>query len=123
MTGPFAEFAHYYPYGVAGAIVLLGVVGIAISRDLVHAVVCLSVCQSGTYVFLLAVGYQYGGLAPIFGATVHRSTPVVDPVVQALSLTDIVVSAAVTSMLLALVIQIAKRRRTVDPDELRSLEG
>lgn len=123
MSATAAEIARFYPYGVAGALVLLGMIGIAISRDLVHAVVCLSVCQSGTYVFLLAVGYQYGGVAPIFGSTVHRSTPVVDPVVQALSLTDIVVSAAVTSMLLALVIQIAKRRRTVDPDELRSLEG
>lgn len=112
-----------YPYLVAGAIMLLGVIGIARSRNLVHAVVCLSVAQSGTYVFLLAAGYQYGGLAPIFGSGVGRHTPVVDPVVQALTLTDVVVSAAVTSMLLALVIQIAKRRRTSDPDELSSLRG
>ena len=118
-----AQLLDYYPYAVAIAIVLLGMIGIARSRDLVHAVVCLSVCQSGTYVFLLAVGYQHGAVAPIFGSTVHRNTPVADPVVQALSLTDIVVSAAVTSMLLALVIQIAKHRRTVDPDKIRSLEG
>ncbi|MGH1524997.1 sodium:proton antiporter [Leifsonia sp. L25] len=112
-----------FPYLVAGAIVLLGIVGIARSRDLVHTVVCLSVAQSGTYVFLIAAGYQYGGLAPIFGSGVGRHTPVVDPVVQALTLTDVVVSAAVTSMLLALVVQIAKRRRTVAPDELSNLEG
>ncbi|MGT2463261.1 hypothetical protein [Sinomonas atrocyanea] len=42
---------------------------------------------------------------------------------QALTLTDIVVSAAVTSMLLALVIQMAKRRRAIDPDDLGPLEG
>jgi multicomponent Na+:H+ antiporter subunit C len=47
----------------------------------------------------------------------------VDPVVQALTLTDIVVSATVTALLLALAIQIAKTHGTVDPDELRALEG
>jgi multicomponent Na+:H+ antiporter subunit C len=71
----------------------------------------------------LAVGFQYGGVAPIFSSTVSPRTVVVDPVVQALTLTDIVVSAAMTSMLLALVIQIAKRRGTVNPDELRTMEG
>ncbi len=111
------------PYFVAGAIMLLGIAGIARSRDLVHTVVCLAVAQSGTYVFLIAVGYQEGGLAPILGGGVGRHTVVVDPVVQALTLTDLVVSAGVTSMLLALVVQIAKRRRTTDPDELSSLEG
>lgn len=113
----------YYAYFVAGAIMLLGIVGIATSRNLVHAVVCLSVAQSATYVLLIAVGFQYGGVAPIFGAQVGQGTPVVDPVVQALTLTDIVVSAAVTSMLLALVVQMAKRRRAVDPDDLGPMEG
>ncbi|MBT1003607.1 cation:proton antiporter subunit C [Paenarthrobacter sp. DKR-5] len=113
----------YYAYAVAAAVMLLGIFGVATSRNLVHTVVCLSVAQSGTYVLLLAVGFQYGGLAPVFGSQVGRNTPVVDPVVQALTLTDIVVSAAVTSMLLALVIQIAKRHRDIDPDRLGRLEG
>jgi multicomponent Na+:H+ antiporter subunit C len=113
----------YYAYFVAGAVMLLGVIGIATSRNLVHAVVSLSVAQSGTYVLLIAVGFQYGGLAPIFGDQVGKHTPVVDPVVQALTLTDIVVSAAVTSMLLALVIQIAKRHGDIDPNRLGRLEG
>ena len=112
-----------YAYFVAGAIMLIGILGIATSKNLVHAVVCLSVAQSSTYVLLIAVGFQYGGVAPIFGSGVDQQTPVVDPVVQALTLTDIVVSAAVTSMLLALVIQMAKRRRTIDPDNLGPLEG
>lgn len=113
----------YYAYAVAGAVVLIGAIGIATSRNLVHAVVCLSVAQSGTYILLIATGFQYGGLAPIFGDQVGRHTPVVDPVVQALTLTDIVVSAAVTSMLLALVIQIAKRHHAIDPDRLGRMEG
>ncbi|WP_136610463.1 sodium:proton antiporter [Sinomonas albida] len=112
-----------YAYFVAAAIMLIGILGIATSKNLVHAVVCLSVAQSSTYVLLIAVGFQYGGVAPIFGSGVDQKTPVVDPVVQALTLTDIVVSAAVTSMLLALVIQMAKRRRAINPDDLGPLEG
>jgi multicomponent Na+:H+ antiporter subunit C len=40
-----------------------------------------------------------------------------------MTLTDIVVSATVTSMLLALAIQIHKRTGTIDPDELNDLQG
>jgi multicomponent Na+:H+ antiporter subunit C len=48
---------------------------------------------------------------------------VVDPVVQAMTLTDVVVSATVTALLLSLAIQVAKRHGTSDPDELRALKG
>jgi multicomponent Na+:H+ antiporter subunit C len=112
-----------YAYVVAGALVLLGGIGIARSRNLVHAVVCLSICQSGTYVLLLAIGYQKGATAPVFGSTSKPNTNVVDPVVQAMTLTDIVVSATVTALLLALAIQINTQHGTVDPDELSALEG
>lgn len=112
-----------FGYFVAGALLLIGAAGIARSRDLVQAVVCLSVAQSGTYVLLLAIGYQRQAPAPVFGATTPASTRVVDPVVQAMCLTDVVVSATVTSLLLALAIQIKKQHGTVDPDELTALQG
>ena len=113
----------YYPYFVAGWLLLIGAFGIVRSRNLVHAVVSLSIAQSGTYVLLLAVGYQKHAAAPVFGSTTAPNVKVVDPVVQAMTLTDIVVSAAVTALLLALAVQIAKRHGTVDPDELSALEG
>jgi multicomponent Na+:H+ antiporter subunit C len=112
-----------YAYAVGGALVLLGGLGIARSRNLVHAVVCLFIAQSGTYVLLLAIGYQKGAPAPVFGSTSTPSHQEVDPLVQAMTLTDVVVSATITALLLALTIQIAKKHGTVDPDELSSLEG
>ncbi|AWN25975.1 sodium:proton antiporter [Streptomyces libani] len=111
------------PYLIAGWLFLIGCYGMATSRNLIHAVGCLSVCQSSTYVLLLAVGYRDGGTAPVFSDITPGSRPVVDPVVQALTLTDIVIGATVTALLLSLVIQIAKRHRTVDPDELSELRG
>lgn len=110
------------PYLVAGWIFLAGIYGMATSRNLVHAVGCLAVCQSSTYVLLLAVGYRRGGTAPVF-SDVKPGVRVVDPVVQALALTDVVVGATVTALLLALVIQVEKRHSTIDPDELSALKG
>lgn len=111
----------WLPYAVAGWVFLAGCYGLVTSRHLVHTVVCLSIVQSSTYLLLLAIGWTRGGTAPVF-ADIGRHRKVADPVVQAMTLTDIVVGAAVTALLLALTVQVAKRRGSVDPRELRSLE-
>jgi multicomponent Na+:H+ antiporter subunit C len=113
-----------YGYLVAAWLLLAGSFGIARSRNLIHAIVCLSVAQAGTYVLLLSVGFQKAATPPVFGSPASKpSLSVTDPVIQAMTLTDIVVSATVTALLLALTIQIHKRHGTVDPDELRALRG
>ncbi len=101
---------------------VVGLYGIITSRNLIHLVICLSVVQSSTYVLLLTIGYVTGAGAPVF-ASVPLSTPAVDPVVQALTLTDVVVEATVTALLLSLAVQAHKRFGTLDPDELRSMRG
>jgi multicomponent Na+:H+ antiporter subunit C len=113
---------RFLPYMVAAWLLLVGLYGIVTSRNLVHAITCLSVAQSSTYILLLGIGYRSGGKAPIFG-DIPQSTPVVDPVVQALTLTDVVVSATVSALLLALAVQAHKRFGSVDPDELNALRG
>lgn len=110
------------PYLVAGWILLAGLYGLVTSRNLVQAIGCLAVAQSSTYVLLLAVGYRRHATAPVF-SDLPTGSPVVDPVVQALALTDIVVGATVTALLLSLVIQLRKRHGTVDPEELTGLRG
>ncbi|MEA2291404.1 MAG: multicomponent Na+:H+ antiporter subunit [Solirubrobacteraceae bacterium] len=108
------------PYAVAVWLLLIGLYGAITSRHLVHLVLCLSVAQASTYVLLLAVGYRAGGKAPIF-IDIPPGSRVVDPVVQALTLTDVVVQATVTAVLLALTVQASKRFGTVDPDALGAL--
>ncbi len=66
-----------------------------------------------------ASGYVTGAVAPYF-YDVPPHTPAVDPVVQALALTDVVVEAAVTALLLSFAIQAHKRFGTLDPQELAS---
>ena len=100
----------------------IGLYGIVTSRHLVHQIICLIVVQSSTYVLLLGVGYVTGAVAPYY-YDVPNHTPAVDPVVQALALTDVVVEAAVTALLLSFAIQEHKRFGTLDPHELASLKG
>ena len=110
------------PYAVATFVFLVGLAGVVTSRNLIHLVVSLSVAQSSTYVLLLAIGYRRGATAPIF-ADVPKGTRAVDPVVQALALTDIVVGVTVSALLLALAVEVQKHRGTLDPNELRTLRG
>jgi multicomponent Na+:H+ antiporter subunit C len=112
----------FLPYAVAAWLFLVGLYGVVTSRNLVHLIACLSVAQSATYLLLLAIGYRTGGTAPVF-YDVPVGTPAVDPVVQALTLTDVVVGVTVSAMLLALAVQEHKRFGTLDPDELRAMRG
>lgn len=111
-----------FPFVVVAWVLAVGLYGIVTSRHLVHQIICLIVVQSSTYVLLLAVGYKTGAVAPYF-SDIPLHTPAVDPVVQALTLTDIVVEAAVTALLLAFAVQAHKRFGTLDPEQLKQLQG
>jgi multicomponent Na+:H+ antiporter subunit C len=112
----------YLPYAVAGWVCLIGIYGIVSSRNLIHLALCLTVTQSSTYVLLLAIGYVRGGGPPIF-KSVKLGTTAVDPVVQALTLTDIVVSVTVIALILALALDVHKQGSSIDPDEVAELSG
>ena len=96
----------------------VGLYGIVTSPDLVHLIICLIVVQSSTYVLLLASVTSPARWRPT--SPTSRALPAVDPVVQALALTDVVVEAAVTALLLAFAIQAHERFGTLDPQELAS---
>ncbi|MCU1345958.1 MAG: dehydrogenase [Acidimicrobiia bacterium] len=110
-----------FPYLVAAWLFIVGLYGLVTSRNLIHLIACLTVVQSSTYIALLSIGYQRGGAAPIY-KEIPTSTPAVDPLVAALTLTDVVVGAVVTALLLAFAVQTKKRSGTLDPNELRDLQ-
>jgi multicomponent Na+:H+ antiporter subunit C len=110
----------FLPFAIAGWLFVVGLWGVVSSTHLVRTVLCLTVVQSSTYLVLIGVGYRNGGKAPII-ADIPASSRLVDPVVQVLVLTDIVIEATVTALLLALVVQAHKRFGSVDPADLRTL--
>ena len=110
----------FFPFAVAAWLFLVGLYGIVSSRNLVRTILSLTVVQSATYLVLLGVGYKSGAKAAIF-ADIPQVSSTVDPVVQVLVLTDIVIEATVTALLLALAVQAHKRFGSLDPDRLRAL--
>lgn len=110
----------FLPFAIAAWLFVAGLYGVVTSDNLVRTIVSLTVVQSSTYVLLLGIGYVKGGKAAIF-ADIPQVSSAVDPVVQVLVLTDIVIEATVTAMLLALAVQAHKRFGSLDPYELRAL--
>ena len=100
----------------------VGLYGVTTSKNFVQLVMCLSVVQSSTYVLILEVGYRVRATAPMY-KDVPVGTRAVDPVVQSLVLTDIVVGVVVMALILALALQIHKRSHTLNPDDLHVMEG
>ncbi len=111
-----------YAYLIAAWLLGIGLYGVISSRNYLHLIMCLTVIQASTYVLLLSVGYLNHAKAPIF-TDIKTSARVTDPVVQALTLTDVVVEATVVALLLALVVQAHKRYRTLDPDRMTRMHG
>lgn len=108
----------WFPFAVVGWIAAVALYGIVASRNLVNMTACLTVLQSATYLLFVCIGYVRGGAPPILYDQ-PPPTRTVDPLVQALCLTDIVVGAGVTAMLLALVLQIHRRTGTIATRALR----
>ncbi len=106
-------------YGAAVTLFVLGVFGMVVSRNVIHMVGCLNVAKSSTAVFLVGIGYRHDAIAPIRSQG-EETVPVVDPVVQAIVLIDVIVGAAVTALLLAIAVQYWQRKGSLDPSALFS---
>jgi multicomponent Na+:H+ antiporter subunit C len=116
------HLAQIFPYLIAGWVFLCGLYGIVSSRHLVHTVISLAVVQTSTYVLLLSIGFRSPGVAPVF-ADISPGVTTVDPIVQALMLTDVVVEATVMALLLAMVVKAYDKAGTLSPDDLRIVRG
>ncbi|POX48300.1 sodium:proton antiporter [Streptomyces sp. Ru72] len=111
-----------YPYVVAGVLFTAGLHGLVNSRNYIHMAVSLTVTQSATYVALISLGSVRGGQPPI-AQSPQPGRPMADPVLQALTLTDVVVSVVALALLLALAQQSHSCGGTLDPDELARVRG
>lgn len=108
------------PYVAAAVIFALGLYGAISSRHVVHQILCISVAQSSTYVLLLAIGFRRGAGPPIFLSAPPSRVLGVDPIAQALALTDVVVSAATTALLLALALRVHEAGGSSEPERQRA---
>jgi multicomponent Na+:H+ antiporter subunit C len=111
----------HWAHAVALYLLALGFLGAVKGRGLIHLAASLAVIEASSYVLLLSLGYRNGGQVPVF-VDHPPGAPVVDPVVQALVLTDIVVGTALTALILTFG-RLMHEEGDADPSAVRPFSG
>jgi multicomponent Na+:H+ antiporter subunit C len=112
-------------YVAAILLFLIGLYGVVTQRNLVRILLNLGLMESATYLMLIALGYRSGSTAPIFYESKMEPgvTPVVDPIMQALALTSIVIGVVTLALALSFIIHLARLYRTLDSRRIHELRG
>lgn len=111
-------------YGLAAALLLVGLYGVVASSNLLRKLMALNVLQSAVIVFFIQLGAKSGSGPPIAlpGPEAPVAREYANPLPQTLMLTAIVVGVATTGVGLALLIGIHRRFGTLEePEILRQL--
>jgi multicomponent Na+:H+ antiporter subunit C len=101
---------------------LAGLYGIVTSRDLIQITVCVSVCQSATYILLLAIGYREHATAPVNGGKPSRRK-IAQHLDAPRKMTDMGGADAVSSLLLALALRVYDASHSLDPSHIVGQRG
>ncbi len=114
-------------YVVAVFLIVLGLYATCTHKNLIKVVLGLGVIDYGVNLFIVSIGWNSVGTAPIYTISDLLNGVAtrffVDPVPQALTLTSIVIGACVDAMALALVVMIYKKYKTINSDEVRRIRG
>ena len=114
-------------YALCFVLILVGLYGIAVKKNLVKIVIGLAIMEYGVNLLLILIGYRaYGGRAPIVAPGEQQgalAAIAVDPLPQALVLTSIVIGLGVLALLVALSVRLYDRYGTFDITEIRRLKG
>ncbi len=114
---------HALAVGTAIVLVLVGLAGALVRRNLLKIVLGFSIADAGVNLLIVTLGHIPGRTAPIIdqpgllkdaGSLVVDSTKVVDPLPQALVLTAIVIGVGVTALMLAFVVRLYAQGKSLD---------
>ena len=107
-------------YGEEVAILLFGIgfANLLIQKNLIKKIICLNIMDTAVYLFLAAMGYVDGRIAPIVENGVTDVEAYINPIPSGLVLTGIVVSVSVTALMLSLTVCLFRKYHSLDLDEI-----
>ncbi len=109
------------PFYAVAALIVISLYIMMTQRNLIKVVMGVTMFQSAVTLFLVALGYRAGGVAPAYTASpVHL---MVLPVPQALTLTSIVIGVSTTALMLSLIIHIYRHTGETDAEKSRRVKG
>lgn len=102
------------------AVILFGVgfTTLLLHRNMIKKIIGLNIMDTAVYLFLAAMGYVDGRVAPIAENGVTDVELYINPIPSGLVLTGIVVSVSVTALMLALTVRLYRKYHSLDLDEI-----
>ncbi len=87
-------------------------------KNLIKKIIGLNIMDTAVYLFLAAMGYVDGRVAPIQVDGITDMSYYINPIPSGLVLTGIVVSVSTTALMLALTIRLYQKYNSLDLDEI-----
>jgi multicomponent Na+:H+ antiporter subunit C len=106
---------NYY-YMVAIILFVIGMHTMLTHSNMIKKIIAMNIMDSSVFLLFVAIGYSYGGKAPII--TEGADIVYANPLPGSLILTGIVVAVSVTAYALSLVVKIYRYYGTCDYDEI-----
>lgn len=111
-------------YWVYIALMMIGLYGIIIKKNIMKKIIGLSILQTAVILFFVSIGAKRDATIPIIDHT-HASDPTaisavdyINPLPHVLMLTAIVVAVATLGVALSLAIKIYREYNTLEEDEI-----
>jgi multicomponent Na+:H+ antiporter subunit C len=113
-----SEFVGTLNYWLAAILLLIGLQGMLMRRNLIKKLMAMNVMQVAVIMFFISLAMKDGGTAPIELPGVTDVDAYINPLPHALMLTAIVVGVSTTGVALALLIRIYRYYGTLEEPEL-----
>ncbi|MHC4741937.1 MAG: sodium:proton antiporter [Planctomycetota bacterium] len=121
------------PYALCFLLFMIGLYCAVVKKNMVKIVIGILVMEYAVNLFLIMLGYRFGGVAPVIDRTMLDSesgriaagflSNAVDPLPQALVLTSIVISLGSLALMISVCIRIYGKYGTFDITQIRRLKG
>jgi len=109
-------------YFMCFLLLLIGLYCVVIKKNLIKIVIGLAIIEYSINLFIVLIGYRWGGHAPLLSDGM-KDWVYVDPLPQALVLTAIVIGLATLMLIIALCVKLYEKYGTLDITEIRKLRG
>jgi multisubunit Na+/H+ antiporter MnhC subunit len=100
----------------------IGLYGAVRKRNLIKIIIGLVIMEYAVNLFLILIGYRMYGRAPIL-ANDQQVMNMVDPLVQSIVLTTIVIGLALIMLVVAIAVRIYEKYGTFDITKIKKLRG
>lgn len=94
----------------------IGFANLLLNKNLVKKIIGLNIMDTAIYLFLAAMGYIEGHVAPIVTEGAATADAYINPIPSGLVLTGIVVSVSVSALMLALTVVLYQKFHSLNMD-------